>query len=54
MAGLAQAAALVEACGALDVLVNNAGVQVEKTVVDSTDADWDLVIGGNCRGGWPQ
>lgn len=46
----AQAAALVEACGALDVLVNNAGVQVEKTVVDSTDADWDLVIGANCRG----
>uniref|UniRef100_UPI003B5249CF SDR family NAD(P)-dependent oxidoreductase n=1 Tax=Roseovarius indicus TaxID=540747 RepID=UPI003B5249CF len=46
----AQAAELVEACGALDVLVNNAGVQVEKTVVDSTDADWDLVIGANCRG----
>lgn len=33
-----------------DILVNNAGVQVEKTVVDSTDADWDLVIGANCRG----
>jgi 2-keto-3-deoxy-L-fuconate dehydrogenase len=46
----AQAAELVEACGALDVLVNNAGVQVEKTVVDSTDADWELVIGANCRG----
>jgi NAD(P)-dependent dehydrogenase (short-subunit alcohol dehydrogenase family) len=25
-------------------------VQVEKTVTDSTDADWDLVIGANCRG----
>jgi len=46
----AQAAELVEACGALDVLVNNAGVQVEKTVVDSTDPDWELVIGANCRG----
>lgn len=33
-----------------DILVNNAGVQVEKTVVDSTDADWDAVIGPNCRG----
>ncbi|MBO9449730.1 SDR family oxidoreductase [Tropicibacter sp. R16_0] len=33
-----------------DVLVNNAGVQVEKTVADSTDADWDAVIGTNCRG----
>lgn len=33
-----------------DILVNNAGVQVEKTVPESTDADWDLVIGANCRG----
>jgi NAD(P)-dependent dehydrogenase (short-subunit alcohol dehydrogenase family) len=33
-----------------DILVNNAGVQVEKTVVDSTDADWDLVMGANARG----
>ncbi len=36
--------------GALDIVVNNAGVQVEKTVVDSTDADWDLVMGVNARG----
>lgn len=34
----------------LDILVNNAGVQVEKTVPDSTDADWEAVIGTNCRG----
>lgn len=34
----------------IDVLVNNAGVQVEKTVADSTDADWDQVIGINARG----
>ncbi|WP_377187523.1 SDR family NAD(P)-dependent oxidoreductase [Ruegeria meonggei] len=33
-----------------DVLVNNAGVQVEKTVTESVDADWDAVIGTNCRG----
>ncbi|KIC09089.1 short-chain dehydrogenase [Leisingera sp. ANG-M1] len=33
-----------------DVLVNNAGVQVEKTVPDSTDVDWDAVIGTNCKG----
>lgn len=36
--------------GATDILVNNAGVQVEKTVVDSTDDDWDLVMGVNARG----
>lgn len=36
--------------GAVDLLVNNAGVQVEKSVADSTDDDWDLVVGVNCRG----
>ena len=43
-------AVVAETVGPLDVLVNNAGVQVEKTVTDSTDADWDLVVGANCRG----
>ncbi|MEO1458905.1 MAG: SDR family oxidoreductase [Pseudomonadota bacterium] len=38
------------ALGPATLLVNNAGVQVEKTVADSTDADWDAVIGPNCRG----
>ncbi len=41
---------IAEMVGAIDILVNNAGVQVEKTIVSSTDADWDLVIGANCRG----
>jgi meso-butanediol dehydrogenase/(S,S)-butanediol dehydrogenase/diacetyl reductase len=36
--------------GAIAVLVNNAGVQVEKTVTATTDADWDLVMGINARG----
>ena len=45
-----QMSTLITACPSLDILVNNAGVQVEKTVVDSTDEDWDLVIGANCRG----
>lgn len=35
--------------GRLDVLVNNAGVQLEKTVADSTDADWEQVMGVNAR-----
>ncbi|WP_232716529.1 SDR family NAD(P)-dependent oxidoreductase [Epibacterium ulvae] len=45
---------LVEAAqaafGPVSLLVNNAGVQVEKTVADSTDDDWDLVMNVNCRG----
>ncbi len=36
--------------GSIDLLVNNAGVQVEKTLLDSSDDDWDLVIGVNCKG----
>jgi len=36
--------------GSLSVLVNNAGVQVEKTVLDSSDDDWDLVMGANAKG----
>ena len=34
----------------IDVLVNNAGVQVEKTATESDDADWDLIVGTNARG----
>lgn len=48
------AAALVDYAsselGHVSVLVNNAGVQVEKTLGESTDADWDLVVDINCRG----
>ena len=50
----ADAAALVDYAsaelGPLTLLVNNAGVQVEKTIGESTDADWDLVVDINCRG----
>jgi meso-butanediol dehydrogenase/(S,S)-butanediol dehydrogenase/diacetyl reductase len=49
----ASAAHLVEAAhdafGPISLLVNNAGVLVEKTVAESTDDDWDLVVGVNCR-----
>ena len=38
------------AFGPLTLLVNNAGVQVERTVADSDDDDWDLVVNVNCRG----
>ncbi|MFJ4065907.1 SDR family NAD(P)-dependent oxidoreductase [Pseudomonas sp. NPDC089996] len=36
--------------GRVGILVNNAGVQVEKTVLESTDDDWDMVMGINARG----
>jgi len=34
----------------IDILVNNAGVQVEKSVTESSDEDWELVMGANARG----
>jgi NAD(P)-dependent dehydrogenase (short-subunit alcohol dehydrogenase family) len=40
----------VSELGGISLLVNNAGVQVEKNVVASTDEDWDLVVNTNCRG----
>jgi NAD(P)-dependent dehydrogenase (short-subunit alcohol dehydrogenase family) len=36
--------------GPVTVLVNNAGVQLEKTITQSSDADWQAVIGTNCQG----
>jgi NAD(P)-dependent dehydrogenase (short-subunit alcohol dehydrogenase family) len=44
------AAAALERFGRVDILVNNAGVQIEKNVVDSSDEDWDLLMGVNTRG----
>ncbi|RWN01015.1 MAG: SDR family oxidoreductase [Mesorhizobium sp.] len=54
LARTSEAIALVKATreqlGAPSILVNNAGVQVEKTVVETSDEDWDLVVGANCKG----
>ena len=36
--------------GELSILVNNAGIQIEKTIVETTDADWDLLMGINAKG----
>jgi meso-butanediol dehydrogenase/(S,S)-butanediol dehydrogenase/diacetyl reductase len=36
--------------GDLSVLVNNAGMQIEKTILDTSDDDWDALMGVNTRG----
>ena len=36
--------------GQLSILVNNAGVQIEKNIVQTTDQEWEDLIGSNCRG----
>jgi len=42
--------ALQEASGGIDMLVNNAGVNVPKLAVDLTEADWDSVFDTNLKG----
>jgi len=42
---------LIAAAGnTLDVIVNNAGVQIEKTLAETTDEDYDFVMDVNVRG----
>lgn len=42
--------AAVELWGSLDVLVNNAAIQVEKTLEDTEPEDWDRLMSVNLRG----
>lgn len=46
----AMVAAAVERFGHIDVLVNNAGVQVPKPALEVSEADWDAVVDVNLRG----
>ena len=40
----------VDTYGRVDVLVNNAGIHVDKTVADTTEAEWDEILGVNLKG----
>jgi 3-oxoacyl-[acyl-carrier protein] reductase len=40
------------ALGPVSVLINNAGIAVEKLAVDQTEADWDSVINANLKGAY--
>lgn len=42
--------AVLQSFGKLSVLVNNAGVQIEKKIVDTNDDDWDHLMGVNAKG----
>jgi 3-oxoacyl-[acyl-carrier protein] reductase len=44
--------ATVDAFGRVDILVNNAGVMVSKSVLDSTEDDWDRTIDINLKGAY--
>jgi NAD(P)-dependent dehydrogenase (short-subunit alcohol dehydrogenase family) len=40
------------ALGPISVLINNAGIAIEKLSVEQTEADWDSVIGANLKGAY--
>jgi 3-oxoacyl-[acyl-carrier protein] reductase len=40
------------ALGPVSVLINNAGIAIEKLAVDQTEADWDSVINANLKGAY--
>ena len=44
--------AVVDRCGRLDVLVNNAGVTRDATLRNLTEEDFDLVLAVNLKGVW--
>src|SRR5580658_8571807 len=40
------------ALGPVSVLINNAGIAIEKLAVDQTEADWDSVVNANLKGAY--
>ena len=53
MASIGKAIDAAEAAlGPLSVLVNNAGIAIEKLAVDQTEEDWDSVINANLKGAY--
>jgi len=40
------------ALGPITVLINNAGIAIEKLAIEQTEADWDAVIGANLKGAY--
>ncbi|HSS61340.1 MAG TPA: 3-oxoacyl-ACP reductase family protein [Candidatus Limnocylindrales bacterium] len=44
--------AVVDAFGRVDILVNNAGVMITKSVLETTEDDWDRTIDVNLKGAY--
>ncbi len=52
-ASVATAVEQVEAgFGPIEILINNAGIAVDKPIFETTEADWDSVLDTNLKGAW--
>jgi len=40
------------ALGPIDIVVNNAGISIQKRALDMLEEDWDAVVDTNLRGAW--
>src|SRR5688572_26590850 len=45
-------AAVEQALGPIDIVVNNAGISIVKPALEMPEADWDAVVDTNLRGAW--
>lgn len=45
-----QVAAIVEQCGHIDILVNAAGMNIRKPILEVTEADWDYLMSVQLKG----
>lgn len=53
IASIARALDATEAAlGPVTVLINNAGIAIEKLATEQTEADWDAVMGANLKGAY--
>jgi 3-oxoacyl-[acyl-carrier protein] reductase len=53
MAGMGKSLDAAEAAfGPVTVLINNAGIAIEKLATEQTEADWDAVINSNLKGAY--
>ncbi|ODM70548.1 SDR family NAD(P)-dependent oxidoreductase [Bradyrhizobium elkanii] len=53
ISGIAKTLDAAEAAlGPITVLINNAGIAIEKLSTEQTEADWDAVIGANLKGAY--
>ena len=42
----------LEAAGAIDIVINNAGISIVKPALEMPEKDWDAVVDTNLRGAW--
>jgi NAD(P)-dependent dehydrogenase (short-subunit alcohol dehydrogenase family) len=51
-ASVAQGFAAIAATGPLDVLVNNAGAAADKSLLETSEEEWDQLMDANLKGAW--